>query len=162
MKEQLLAFAVLGSIAFPQLHADRAIAAPEVYKVELREIARPADNDSFAASMGFARDRGRSEWAVVTVTDGKTVTIRHATRIENMIGMSRWFDHKVTAIRMCNGESFDTNDTKKDCTITKGNTVRLPAGKAVNDVSFDFKYTEGGIGYTRNVQISPEMKPEGK
>jgi len=162
MKKQFLALAVLGSIALPQIHMERAIAAEETYKVELREIARPADSDSFAASMGFAKDRGRSEWAIVTVTDGKTVKIRHATRIENMIGMSRWFDHNVTAIRICNGESFDMNDTKKDCAITKGDTVTLAAGKTVNDVALDFKYTEGGIAYTRNVQISSEMKPEGK
>ncbi|MCY6494263.1 hypothetical protein [Leptolyngbya sp. GGD] len=162
MKKQLLVLAVLGTVAIPQMHIDRAIAAEETYKIELREISQPADNDSFASSMGFKKDRGRSEWAIVTVTNGKTVKIRHATRIANMIGFSRWFDHKVTAIRTCNGESFDTNDTKKDCTITKGDTVTLPDGKTVNDVSFDFKYTEGGITYTRNVQVSSEMQPERK
>jgi hypothetical protein len=158
MKKQLLALTVLSTIAFP---LSRAIAAEETYKIQLREISQPADNDSFAASLGFKRDRGRAEWAVVTLTDSKTVKIRHATRIGEIFSY-RWFDHPATAIRMCNGESFDTNDSKKDCTIIKGDTVTLPQGKMLQDISFDFKYTEGGIVYTRNVQVSPDMKPERK
>jgi hypothetical protein len=160
MKKSLfLAFAALSTIVMPQIHIAPAIAAEETYKIELREIAQPADNDTFAKKQGFGKDRGRSEWAVVTVIDKKQVKIRHATRIQNMIGMSKWFDHNVTAIRICNGEAFDTNDTKKDCTTHKGDIVDLPAGKTVNDVTFDFKFTEGGVPYTRSTQIAPELKP---
>ncbi|MBE9009979.1 hypothetical protein IQ250_07145 [Pseudanabaenaceae cyanobacterium LEGE 13415] len=133
MKKQLLALAVLSTIAFPLSHArcfanTARVAAEETYKIQLREISQPADNDSFARSLGFKRDRGRAEWAVVTLTDRKTVKIRHATRIGEIFSY-RWFDHPVTAIRMCNGESFDTNDTKKDCTIIHQRGYRNPSSR---------------------------------
>jgi hypothetical protein len=60
---------------------------------------------------------------------------------------------------MCNGEAFDTNDTKKDCTVRKSDVITLPKGKTINDVTFDFKYTEGGVPYTRSAQIAPELRP---
>jgi hypothetical protein len=160
MKKTLfLTFAALSTIILPQLQIVPALASEETYKIELREIAQPSDNSGFAGGGAFKKDRGRSEWAVVTVTDKTKVKIRHATRIENFVHMSRWFNHPVTAIRMCNGEAFDTNDTKKDCTVRKSDVITLPKGKTIHDVTFDFKYTEGGIPYTRSAQIAPELRP---
>ena len=160
MKKVLFALALVTPIALAQLQVTPAQAAEVTYKIELREIAQPADNDTFAIGQGFKKDRGRSEWAVVSVIDQTTVKLRHATRVSKMFGLSNWFDHKVTAIRMCQGESFDTNDTKKDCTIHKGDTVKLPKGKTVHDMTFDVKFTEGGIPYTRSVQVSEDRTPE--
>ena len=159
MKKVLLSLALLTPIAIASFQPT-AQAADVTYKIELREISQPADNDTFAIANGFKKDRGRSEWAVVNITDSTTVKLRHATRIANFIGISNWHDHKVTAVRMCLGESFDTNDTKKDCTIHKGDTVKLPKGKTVHDVTFDIKFTEGGIPYTRSVQVSEDRTPE--
>jgi hypothetical protein len=158
MKKLILSIAVLLPISL--LSTIAAQAAEVTYKIELREISQPVDNDLFAIANGFKKDRGRSEWAVVDITDNTTVKLRHATRVSNMIGMSNWFDHKVTAIRMCRGEASDVNDTKKDCTIHKGDTVKLPTGKTIHDVTFDIKFTEGGVPYTRSVQVSDDRIPE--
>jgi hypothetical protein len=152
-KGLFLACATLSTIMLAPVAIAPAIAAEETYKIELREIAKPSDNSD------FEKDEGRSEWVIITVINQKQMKIRHATRISNLIGFSRWFDHNVTAIRMCSGEAFDFNDTPKDCTIHKGNVVDLPVNKTVNDFTFDFKFTEGGIPYTRSTQISPELKP---
>jgi hypothetical protein len=158
MKPQtLLALTTLTTTLTLPIAITPAIAIEETYKIELREIAQPADNSSTKKNI-LSKDRGRSEWAVITLIDKTQVKIRHATRIENAIGMSKWFDHNVTAIRMCNSEAFDTND-KKDCTTHKGDIVSLPKGKTIHDLTFDFKFTEGGVPYTRSVQIAEEIKP---
>jgi hypothetical protein len=38
--------------------------------------------------------------------------------------------------------------------------VTLPNGKTIYDMGIDFKYMEGSAVMTRNLQLSPELKPE--
>lgn len=131
-----------------------------VYKVKLRADSSASIDDFSADVITGGLLGGRSSWVVVKVS-GNKVSLLHSTRLGSLIGKSRWFDHKVIAIRMCAADAFDdTADAKKNCTTVKSDTIELPAGKSIYDVSLDFRYVEGGAPYKNTVQITSEMQPE--
>jgi hypothetical protein len=130
-----------------------------VYKIKLRGDGSGSTDDTEGGTILGIGSKRRSSWAVVRV-NGNQVNILHSTRLGDLIGRSRWFDHKVIAIRMCDADSFDTTDSKKNCKSVKSDTIELPAGKSLYDVSFDFRYVEGGAPYINTLQITPELQPE--
>lgn len=96
----------------------------------------------------------REEWVIVTVKNG-AVKILHSTSMTNILGLRQWFDHPATLIRTCPGDAFD----EKNCQITEGDTVEIPAGKDIYDLAFAFKFVEGSSVATRSFQISRNLKP---
>jgi hypothetical protein len=141
----------------------KAEAAPEevTYKIEIRPQNGGNGEDGGFNIVTAGLVKGRSEWAVVKVLNGNQVKILHTTRIAGIVGNSRWFDHKPIALRMCVADSFDVTDSKKNCKTVKSDTIDLPADKSLYDLSFDFRYIEGGHPYVQTIQISPDMQPEG-
>jgi hypothetical protein len=131
-----------------------AIAAETVYKVRLRDVATGNANQASVFSKG---DLDRQEWVVITVTNGKQVKVMHQTSVKNKFwGTRQWFDHRATSIRICETDGFD----KTNCQTAEGDTIAMPSGKAIHQVSIDFKYDEGGSLYTRSIQLSKDIKPE--
>jgi hypothetical protein len=153
MQYKILTIALLSSI-MTVISGWSAIAAETVYKIRMRDATPGNVNPGVFASSG---DLDREEWVILTVIDNKQAKIRHTTGIKNQTWFNRtWFDHPATAIRMCVTDGFD----KRDCQTIKGDTIPLPQGRALHELSFDFQYTEGGAVYNRSVQVTPETKPQ--
>lgn len=144
---------LLGCVA-SQIMMAVAIAQEAVYRVRLRDVAT---GNAGQASIFSSGDLDREEWVIVTVMDNKQLKVRHSTSVRNKVwGTRQWYDHPATALRVCISDGFD----KKDCQTANGDTLPIPAGKAIYDLAIDFKYSEGGSIYTRSFQLTPEVKPE--
>jgi hypothetical protein len=131
-----------------------------VYKIKLRADYSGSIEDATSDVITGGLLGKRSSWVVVRV-NGNKVNLLHSTRLGNLLGQSRWYDHKVVAIRMCEADVFeDVENAKKSCKTVKSDTIEIPAGKSVYDMSFDFRYVEGGAPYMSTVQVSTEMQPE--
>lgn len=143
-----LTLAVSGVLAL----ATSAQAAEEIYKVKLSD-----QTGSFGQGSVFSSsDMDRGEWVVLTVTDGKTLKVKHTTNTMNKFwGTRKWFDHPATAVRICLSDGFET----KDCQTAEGDTIELPAGKKIHDFQIDLKYTERETVYKRSLQVAKDMKP---
>jgi hypothetical protein len=143
-----IALTLLGTIAM----ATTAQAAEEIYKVKLSDQTGSFGQGSVLSSS----DLDRGEWVVLTVTDGKTLKVKHTTNTMNKFwGTRKWFDHPATAVRICLSDGFET----KDCQTAEGDTIELPAGKKVHDFQIDLKYTERETVYKRSLQVAKDMKP---
>jgi hypothetical protein len=134
--------------------------AEVTYKFESRQAGNNSGDDGVSNIVTGGLVKGRSEWIILKILNGKQVKILHTTRVAGMLGNSRWFDHKPIALRVCVADSFDVTDSKKNCTSVKSDTIDLPAGKSIYDLSFDIRYIEGGHPAINTVQLSPDMKPE--
>jgi hypothetical protein len=143
-----IVLSLLGTIAV----ATTAQAAEEIYKVKLTDQTGSFGQGSVLSSS----DLDRGEWVVLTVTDGKTLKVKHTTNTMNKFwGTRKWFDHPATAVRICLSDGFET----KDCQTAEGDTIALPAGKKVHDFQIDLKYTERETVYKRSLQVAKDMKP---
>jgi hypothetical protein len=132
--------------------AATAQAAEEIYKVKLTDQTGSLGQGSVLSSS----DLDRGEWVVLTVTDGKTLKVKHTTNTMNKFwGTRKWFDHPATAVRICLSDGFET----KDCQTAEGDTIALPAGKKVHDFQIDLKYTERETVYKRSLQVAKDIKP---
>jgi hypothetical protein len=129
-----------------------AQAAEEIYKVKLSD-----QTGSFGQGSVFSSsDLDRGEWVVLTITDGKTMKVKHTTNTMNKFwGTRKWFDHPATAVRICLSDGFET----KDCQTAEGDTIELPAGKQIHDFQIDIKYTERETVYKRSLQVAKGTKP---
>jgi hypothetical protein len=129
-----------------------AQAAEEIYKVKLSD-----QTGSFGQGSVFSSsDLDRGEWVVLTITDGKTMKVKHTTNTMNKFwGTRKWFDHPATAVRICLSDGFET----KDCQTAEGDTIELPAGKPIHDFQIDIKYTERETVYKRSLQVAKGTKP---
>lgn len=97
------------------------------------------------------------EWVVISLKNSKEFKIYHTTYVENKTwGTRRWFDHPVTGMRICLSDGFE----KKDCKIVESDTTIIPEGKYLHDLSIDFKYSESGRSFTKNITIAKDAKPE--
>jgi hypothetical protein len=143
-----IVLSLCGTIAL----ATTAQAAEEIYKVKLTDQTGSFGQGSVLSSS----DLDRGEWVVLTVTDGKTLKVKHTTNTMNKFwGTRKWFDHPATAVRICLSDGFET----KDCQTTEGDTIALPAGKKVHDFQIDLKYTERETVYKRSLQVAKDLKP---
>jgi hypothetical protein len=132
--------------------ATSAQAAEEIYKIKLADqTGRSVQNSMFSSG-----DLDRNEWVVLTVTDGKTLKVKHTTNTMNRFwGTRTWFDHPATTVRICLSDGFET----KDCQTAEGDKIDLPADKKVHDFQIDLKYTESETVYKRSLQVAKDMKP---
>jgi hypothetical protein len=143
-----ITLAVSGVLAL----ATSAQAAEEIYKVKLTDQTGSFGQGSVLSSS----DLDRGEWVVLTVTDGKTLKVKHTTNTMNKFwGTRKWFDHPATAVRICLSDGFET----KDCQTAEGDTIALPAGKKIHDFQIDLKYTERETVYKRSLQVAKDLKP---
>jgi hypothetical protein len=96
------------------------------------------------------------EWVVMKVKDNRSFKMYHTSLVMNkMWGTRQWFDHPVTSMRICLTDGFE----KKDCQVIESDTATIPAGKKLHDLSIDFKYSESGRSFTKNVSIAKDAKP---
>jgi hypothetical protein len=143
-----IVLSLCGTIAL----ATTAQAAEEIYKVKLTDQTGSFGQGSVLSSS----DLDRGEWVVLTVTDGKTLKVKHTTNTMNKFwGTRKWFDHPATAVRICLSDGFET----KDCQTADGDTIELPAGKKIHDFQIDLKYTERETVYKRSLQVAKDLKP---
>jgi hypothetical protein len=132
--------------------ATAAQAAEEIYKVKLTDQSGSFNQGSVFSS----NDLDRGEWVVLTVTDGKTLKVKHTTNTMNKFwGNRKWFDHPATALRVCLSDGFET----KDCQSAEGDTIALPPGKQLHELQIDLKYIERDTVYKRSLQVAKETKP---
>jgi hypothetical protein len=132
--------------------ASSAQAAEEIYKVKLSDQTGSFGQGSVLSSS----DLDRGEWVVLTITDSKTVKVKHTTNTMNKFwGTRKWFDHPATAVRICLSDGFET----KDCQTADGDTIAIPAGKQIHDFQIDLKYTERDTVYKRSLQVAKGTKP---
>ena len=97
------------------------------------------------------------EWVVIKVKNKKEFKIYHTTYLENKTWKSRqWFDHPVTEMRICTIDGFE----KKDCKVVNSDTTTIPDGLELHDLSIDFKYSESGRSFTKNITVSRDVRPE--
>jgi hypothetical protein len=96
------------------------------------------------------------EWVVLKVKENKSFQMYHTSLVMNkMWGTRQWFDHPVTSMRICLTDGFE----KKDCQVVESDTSTIPRGKKLHDLSIDFKYSESGRSFTKNVSIAKDAKP---
>lgn len=120
------------------------------YKIKLGEQSSEGGLFNFNGS-----DTG-SEFVVIKLTD-KQFKIYHTTLVVNRAWFtSRWFDHPVTAMKICITDGFD----KKDCKIIDSDTATIPNNLTIHDLSIDFKYTESDRVFTKNIIVAKDAKPE--
>jgi hypothetical protein len=120
------------------------------YKVKLGERSSSAGIFDFNGS-----DSG-AEFVVIKLTD-RQFKVHHTTNVVNRSWFtSRWFDHPVTAMKVCVTDGFD----KKDCKTVSSDTSTIPANLTIHDLSIDFKYVESGQTLTRNIVVAKDTKPE--
>jgi hypothetical protein len=152
MRQCLSLGAIAMALSSALAMATSAQAAEEIYKVKLSD-----QTGSFGQGSVFSSsDLDRGEWVVLTITDGKTVKVKHTTNTMNKFwGTRKWFDHPATAVRMCLSDGFET----KDCQTAEGDTIALPAGKQIHDFQIDLKYTERDTVYKRSLQVAKGTKP---
>jgi hypothetical protein len=125
----------------------------DVYKLRLNVQASIGSADGWNLNGAEANE----EWVVIKVKDNKEFNIYHATYLENKTwGTRRWFDHPVTAMRICLTDGFE----KKDCKVVNSDTTTIPEGMTIHDLSIDFKYSESGRSFTKNITIAKDAKPQ--
>jgi hypothetical protein len=130
----------------PTLAAENAT----TYKIKLGE------QSSNGGLFNFNGGDTGSEFVIVKLTD-KQFKVYHTTLVVNRAWFtSRWFDHPVTAMKVCITDGFD----KKDCKIIDSDTATIPEKLTIHDLSIDFKYTESGRVFTKNIVVAKDAKPE--
>jgi hypothetical protein len=142
-------------LVFMVLNHSTAIAAEkqEVYKLRLGVNSSIGSADMWSLNGSEANE----EWVVINVQDKKKFKIYHTTYLENKTWRTRqWFDHPVTAMKICLTDGFE----KKDCKVVNSDTATIPRGTTIHNLSIDFKYSESGRSFTKNIVISPDAKPE--
>jgi hypothetical protein len=130
-----------------------AVEKPEVYKLRLNVQSSIGSADMWNLNGSEANE----EWVVIKVKNKKEFNIYHATYLENKTwGTRQWFDHPVTDMRICLTDGFE----KKDCKIINSDTATIPEGMSIHDLSIDFKYSEAGRSFTKNITIAKDAKPQ--
>jgi hypothetical protein len=125
---------------------------PDTYKLRINSKSS-ASTDTWSLSGVEANE----EWAVIKVKDGKEFKIYHSTLLANKTwGTRQWFDHPVTAMKVCQTDGFE----KKDCQVVESDTMVMPKGMSIHNLSIDFKYSESGQSFTKNVTVAKDAKPE--
>jgi hypothetical protein len=104
----------------------------------------------------YANDGNYSSWAVVKINSKREFKIYHTTHLTRGMLVSRWFDHPVTAMKICMTDGFDASD----CKVVDGDTAMIPEGKTISNLSISFKYTESGKEYRETLNIPKDAKPE--
>jgi hypothetical protein len=125
----------------------------EVYKLRLNV------NSSIGSADGWNLNgkEANEEWVVIKVKGNKEFKIYHTTYLENKTwGTRQWFDHPVTDMRICMTDGFE----KKDCKVVNSDTANIPEGMSLHNLSIDFKYSESGRSFTKNVTVAKDAKPE--
>lgn len=125
----------------------------EVYKIRLNVQASIGSADTWSLNGAEANE----EWVVIKVKNSKEFKIYHTTYVENKTwGSRQWFDHPVTAMRICLTDGFE----KKDCKVIDSDTSIIPEGMSLHNLSIDFKYSESGRSFTKNIVIAKDAKPQ--
>jgi hypothetical protein len=124
---------------------------PLTYKIKLGEQV-----SGNASLINFNGSDTAEEFVVIKLT-GKQFKIYHTTHVVNRSWFTnRWFDHPVTAMKVCVTDGFD----KKDCKLINSDTATIPENLSIHDLSIDFKYTESDRVFTKNILIGKDAKPE--
>jgi hypothetical protein len=124
----------------------------DTYKLRI-DSKSSASTDTWSLSGSEANE----EWAVIRVKDGREFKIYHSTLLVNKTwGTRQWFDHPVTAMKVCLTDGFE----KKDCQVVESDTMKMPKGMSIHNLSIDFKYSESGRSFTKNVTVAKDAKPE--
>jgi hypothetical protein len=125
----------------------------ETYKIRLGVNASIGSADMWNLNGKEANE----EWVVITVKDKKEFKIYHTTYLENKTwGTRQWFDHPVTDMRICLSDGFE----KKDCKVINSDTAHMSEGMSLHNLSIDFKYSESGRSFTKNITVAKDAKPE--
>jgi hypothetical protein len=103
-----------------------------------------------------ANDGYHTSWVVVKVNSNREFKIYHTTHLTRGRLFSRWFDHPVTAMKICLTDGFDASN----CKVVNSDTATIPEGKTISDLSISFKYTESGKEYRDTLTIPRDAKPE--
>ena len=143
---------VVSSILLISSYSAALAADPEItYKIR---VNTQSSADSSGWSMIGAENS--EEWVVLKVKDNTSFKIYHTSLVVNTTwGTRQWFDHPVTSMRICMTDGFE----KKDCKVVESDTATIPTGKKLHDLSIDFKYSESGRSFTKNVAIAKDAKP---
>jgi hypothetical protein len=149
--KQYLAAIVSSILLVSSLPVATAAEKEETYK--LRVNTQSTGNAS-GWSMNGTEDS--EEWVVLKVKENKSFQMYHSSLVMNKFwGTRQWFDHPVTSMRICLTDGFE----KKDCQVVESDTSTIPTGKKLHDLSIDFKYSESGRSFTKNVSIAKDAKP---
>lgn len=125
----------------------------KVYKVRLNTNPSVGSVDIWNLNGREASE----EWIVIKVTGNKQFKIYHSTYLVNKTWKTRqWFDHPVTAMKICLTDGFE----KKDCKVVNSDTATIPEGASLHNLSIDFKYSESGRSFSRSIEIAKDIKPE--
>ncbi len=144
----VLGFILLISSSSLALAGDKS----ETYKLRIN-----TKSSNSTDTWSLAGVEANEEWAVIKVKDGKEFKIYHSTLLANKTwGTRQWFDHPVTAMRVCQTDGFE----KKDCQVIESDTMTMPKGMSIHNLSIDFKYSESGQSFTKNVTVAKDAKPE--
>jgi hypothetical protein len=143
----VFSLAFLLSSFSPTMAAENQI----TYKIKLGE-----QSSGDASIFNFNGVDTAEEFVVIKVT-GKQFKIYHTTHVVNKSWFTnRWFDHPVTAMKICVTDGFE----KKDCNVVNSDTSTIPEKLTISDLSIDFKYTESDRSLTRNIVVAKDAKPE--
>lgn len=132
--------------------ANAAIAGDKIYKIEIRET------DGILQTLNgerYKKIRGRSEWAVLRVNDGRTVQLKHVVRTTNSYGVSTWSNDVITALNVC-----PVMDRRTACMNLKGDRFTLPKDNSVKDFRFEFQIQENKVFRVRFVQVPRDFIAE--
>ncbi len=149
--KQYLAAMISSILLVSSLSVANAVEKEDTYK--LRVNTQSTGNAS-GWSMNGTEDS--EEWVVLKVRENKSFQMYHTSLVMNKFwGTRQWFDHPVTSMRICLTDGFE----KKDCQVVESDTSTIPTGKKLHDLSIDFKYSESGRSFTKNVSIAKDAKP---
>jgi hypothetical protein len=149
--KQYLAAMISSILLVSSLPIANAAEKEDTYK--LRVNTQSTGNAS-GWSMNGTEDS--EEWVVLKVRENKSFQMYHSSLVMNKFwGTRQWFDHPVTSMRICLTDGFE----KKDCQVVESDTSVIPTGKKLHDLSIDFKYSESGRSFTKNVSIAKDAKP---
>jgi hypothetical protein len=125
----------------------------EVYKFRLNVNLLSGTADMWNLSGREAIE----EWVVIKIKNKKEFEIYHTTYLENKTWKTRqWFDHPVTEMKICAIDGFEKNN----CKVVNSDTTTIPEGLALHDLSIDFKYSESGRSFTKNITVAKDAKSE--
>jgi hypothetical protein len=146
---------LIGILGFGILLSNFSIAfageKSDTYKLRI-DTKSSVSTDTWSLS-GF---EANEEWAVIKVK-GREFKIYHSTLLVNKTwGSRQWFDHPVTAMKVCLTDGFE----KKDCQVIESDTMTMPKGISIHNLSIDFKYSESGRSFTKNITVAKDAKPE--
>ena len=107
-------------------------------------------------------------WLLITVSDGKDVTLKHSTNSVNKItGFSRWWDHPITESRACRIEATAQDQRPKAC--LRGSSQKsgrnlshgfsLPPGDTIHDYLLEVKWLENKKEQEAITRVKPSEKP---